>query len=147
MNQVQWFLQQWRTPGQLQDLLQIAASWCQVSISFGVSFLTDVESPAPHFESALLKSIREFLKHINGRFELDHNHVPPAQRINDQHVMQTVVERMTDVKEIVMVSCARLCLKIIAMSDMANAAGDKLDVNICYDKGGNWSSKCTLPFV
>ena len=83
INQVQWFLQQWRTPGQLQDLLHVAVSWCQTSIGFGVSFLTDVNTPAPHFESALLKAMREFLKHIDGGLELEHDHVPLTQRIND----------------------------------------------------------------
>ena len=61
--------------------------------------------------------------------------------------MQMVVEQMTDVKEIMMANHVRLCLKIVAMSDMANAAGDRLDVNVCYDRGRNWSSECTLPFI
>ena len=141
MNQIQWFLQHWRIPGQLQDSLHVAASWCQASIGFGVSFLTDAHSPAPHFESAFLKSIREFLKHINGRFELDCDHVPPTQRMNDSCLMQTAVEKMTDAKEIILTNCARVCLKIVTVSDVTNAAGDTLDMNLCNDAGDVRTSK------
>ena len=87
------------------------------------------------------------MRHIDGGLKLDYDHVPPTQRINDQHVMKIVVEKMTVVKEIVVVNHVRLHLKIIAMSDMANAAGDKLDVTMCCNRGGNWSSKCTSPFI
>ena len=55
--------------------------------------------------------------------------------------------KMTGVKEIVLVNHVRLHLKIMTMSDVANTAGDELDMNICYDKGGKWSSECALPFV
>ena len=71
MNVTQFFLQQWRTPGQLNDLLHVAASWCQANMGFRTSFLNDVETKAPHFESRFLKMIRDFLKCTNGRIELD----------------------------------------------------------------------------
>ena len=54
---------------------------------------------------------------------------------------------MTDTSEIVMTNCVRLCLKIVTVSDMTNAAGDELDVNTCNDEGDTWSSECTLPFI
>ena len=58
---MQWFLQQWQTPGQLHDSLEIVMLWCQVSVGFGVSFLSDVNTPASHFESVFLKAMQDFL--------------------------------------------------------------------------------------
>ena len=68
---MQWFLQQWHTPGQLNNLLHVAVSWCQVNMGFSASFLSDAETKAPHFEFKFLKTIRDFLKCMKGRMETD----------------------------------------------------------------------------
>ena len=54
---------------------------------------------------------------------------------------------MTDAKDIILTNCVCVCLKIITVSDMTNAAGDELDMSLCNDVGDTWSSKCELPFV
>ena len=107
---MQWFLQQWRTPGQLHDLLEIATSWCQVNIGFSVSFLNDPNEKAPHFESAFLKTIRDFMKHMNDRLEMHKDHVPPPQQINNQHLMDTMVEKIECNKKVTLMNCTLECV-------------------------------------
>ena len=104
-NMMQFFLQQWQTPGQLNDLLHVAVSWCQVNTGFGTSFLTNVETKAPHFESKFLKTIRDFLKCMNGRIESDWDHVPKTQCKNNQHLMDTTVQQLFTDTEMTQINC------------------------------------------
>ena len=143
----QFFLQQWRTPGQSNDLLHAAVLWCQANVGFGTSFLTDVETKAPHFESKFLKTIRDFLKHAKGRIELDWDHAPKTQCKNDQHLMDMMVQQSFTDAETTQMNCARVHLKMMTTADMATVNRKKLDHRLCNGHDGPWTSEIKMPFI
>jgi len=80
VSQITTFLRHWRSPSQAGTLLKIAVVWTQLSAGTSVSFLEDVDTPLPHLEVKWLPSLRSYLKHIHGNFELDETFVQPLQR-------------------------------------------------------------------
>jgi hypothetical protein len=90
--QVTAFIKYWRSPCQAGKLLRHATAWAQYAIGTSVSFLTDVETPLPHLEAKWLASIRQYLRLVSGRIELDNDYVPKLERINDRHIMDLVIQ-------------------------------------------------------
>jgi hypothetical protein len=66
IGQVHLFMQHWRTKTTAGKLLRCAVEWAQYCIGTSIPFLEDVTTNLlPHFESKWLKSLREYLAHIN----------------------------------------------------------------------------------
>ena len=68
--QVQAFIKYWRTPSQAGKLLRVAVAWTQLAIGTGTSFLSDPTTEIPQMEVNCLKSLRYYLNHIGGSFQL-----------------------------------------------------------------------------
>ena len=134
--QVTCFLKHWRLPAtQLGKLLRIAVAWFQAALGTGVSFLTDTETPLPHFESKWLRSLRLFLSHCDASLTLDNSHVPELQREGDTHIMDTVLasNRFTST-QICKINYCRLYLQAMTLSDICVADGTRLDSEFFFGR-------------
>lgn len=124
VGQIQYLVKHWTStlkPGLTQ---RIAVAWAQTSLGVGWSFLENVTTPLPHFESEWLRVLRNFLKSINGRMRLDDAQVPKTQRVNDTYIMDHVLaSKEFSAREICRINYCHLFLQVITVSDITNASG------------------------
>ena len=131
--QLKLFITSWRTPKTHSgQLLRIAVSWAQYCTGTGRSIFKDVTTPLPHLESQWLKSLRTYLKDINGWLEIGTNTVPELQREHDSFIMDAVLDPAAKFqpKEIKMVNYCRMHLRVLTVADIANAAGNRIDADM-----------------
>jgi hypothetical protein len=140
--QILTFLKNWRTDTEAGRLLQIAVSWNQLHLGTSSCFLQDITSSLPHMPGRWLKSLRHFLAHINGSFELDNSFLPPPQQQHDKYIMDLVLKSAAfSDPEIKQINYCRLYLKAITLSDTCNADGSTLDCSMLTGSPSTTSSK------
>ena len=74
------------------QLLRIAVAWAQFNAGISAGIFDDVWTQLPHLESRLLASLRDYLRTIDARLELDTHFVPEKQRENDSYIMDHVLD-------------------------------------------------------
>ena len=123
------FIKYWRSPCQGGKLLRIAVAWTQLNLGTSRSFLQDTATRLPHMESKWLKSLRDYLKYVNGSIEIDQTYIPTLERVHDFFIMDAILDshRFSD-KEIQQINYCRLYLQAITISDLTQANGTKLDL-------------------
>jgi hypothetical protein len=126
--QVTSFLKYWRSPSQAGKLLRIAVAWTQYTVGTSISFLTDTTTPLPHMEVKWLKSLRDYLRYIQGTIQLDNKYIPGLERAHDHHIMDAILHshKFTP-QEIKQLNHCRLYLQAVTISDITTAKGDQLD--------------------
>jgi hypothetical protein len=128
IGQIQYLMKHWTSTLDIGRAQRIAVSWAQMHTGIGWSIFLDVETTLPHFqESHWLRSMRSFLKSIQGSICLDHLYVPSLQRTHDSHIMDHVLSsgqfRPIEVRAI---NYCRLYLQAVTVSDITNATGTRL---------------------
>ena len=83
VGQLQLFVKHWSSSMEIGRLLRVAVSRAQLNVGVSYSVFENVTSYLPHFESKWLKSVRQFLRTIQGKLRLDTPFVPEIQRVND----------------------------------------------------------------
>ena len=90
--QILIFLKNWQADTQASRLLCIAVSWTQLYLGTSFCCLQDTTTPLPHMPGRWLKLLRSFLATIDGALELDHQFLPPTQRLDDMYLMNLVLQ-------------------------------------------------------
>jgi hypothetical protein len=127
VGQLQFFVKHWSHRTEPGCLLRIAVAWAQLNVGVGFSIFNDVVTSLPHFESEWLRSVRDFLRIVQGRLRLDSAFVPEIQRVNDSFIMDHVLERGDFTrKELRKINYCQLYLQAITVSDISNATGTTL---------------------
>jgi hypothetical protein len=81
------FIKHWRTDSIISNTLKIAVQWAQWQSGHQRSIFSDVKFPIPYLKCRWLKSLREFLRTINGEIILDASLVAQPERSGDIHIM------------------------------------------------------------
>jgi hypothetical protein len=140
VGQLQYFVKHWSHQTEPGSLLHIAVAWAQLNVGVGFSIFNDVVTSLPHFESEWLRSVRDFLRIVQGRLRLDVSFVPEIQRVNNSFIMDHVLERGDFThKEVRKINYCRLYLQAITVSDISNATGNTLMPGITYGEYTLWS--------
>ena len=141
---VHQFIRHWRSDSNISKLLRITVSWCQLSLGTGISMFDD-QRDLLHFESKWLRFIRNFLRHINGRFELDNAYVVPIQREGDVHLMDIIIDsKQFSKNQINQLNYCRMFLSVYTLSDITKSNGLWLHQEFVDGKPINSSHECDL---
>ena len=126
--QVMAFIKYWRSPCQAGQLLRHATAWAQYAIGTSVSFLIDVHTALPHMEAKWLASLRNYLRTLSARIEVDNTYIPNIERTHDRHIMDMVLHsNQFTPKDIRLINYCRLYLQVVTLSDITTADGIELD--------------------
>ncbi|MEM7284523.1 MAG: hypothetical protein AAF438_23235, partial [Pseudomonadota bacterium] len=148
IGQVLSFLRHWRQDTQASTLLRIAVSWAQYAVGTGRFFLQDVGTPLPHLEACWLASLRRFLAHIQGGFEVDDPSILPLQRQHDVYLMDDIIRsnRFTNA-EIKQLNYCRMFLQVLTLADLTDASGNVIDSTKITGDPSLMSSRTSLHHV
>ena len=145
VSQITTFLRHWRSPSQAGTLLKIAVSWTQLSAGTSVSFLEDADTPLSHLEVKWLPSLRSYLKHIHGYFELHETFVQPLQRLDDSYIMDHIINSQRfSPAQLHLLNCCRKYLQVTTISDITLPDGIQLEPNFELGNHSQTSPKCRL---
>jgi hypothetical protein len=140
VGQLQFFVKHWSHPTDPGLLLRVAVAWAQLNSGVCYSIFQDVVSPLPHLESRWLRSVRDFLRLIQGTLRLDRPSIPEIQRVNDSFIMDHVLERGNfSSKDIQRINYCRLYYQAVTVSDISNASGTSLCPGIRIGEYTFWS--------
>ena len=125
--QVRHFLKHWRSNTVVSKMLRITVSWAQWQAGVSYSILTKVDDKLSYMDSRWVKSLRQFLHHINGAFTLDDAYVPDPERQGDEYIMEVAASsgEFTDADLQVLNYC-RMYLHVTTISEICNASGTKI---------------------
>jgi hypothetical protein len=128
VGQIQYLLKHWTSTLDIGTAQRIPVAWAQMHTGVGWSVFLDVETPLPQFrESHWLRSLRSFLKSINGSIRLYHTYIPPLQHQHDSYIMDHVLSSgFFKEAEIRCINYCRLYLQAVTVSDITDATGTRL---------------------
>lgn len=89
--QLTHFLRLWRSDTKLGSTLKISLAWAQLQSGMSFSILEHPLTPIPPVDTKWIKSLRNFLVHINGAIRVHRTFVYPSQRTNDVHLMDVAM--------------------------------------------------------
>ena len=136
VGQVQYFFKHWTSQLPPGKALRIAMSWAQMHTGVGWPILQDVSTNLPQFdESHWLRSLRLFLRSIQGQLRLDNPYIPSLQREHDSYIMDHVLQsKQFTNKQIQSINYCRLYLQAVTVSDITNASGNRIFSGILQGK-------------
>jgi hypothetical protein len=122
-------LKSWRINQSHQGkLVRVALQWAQYCVGTGRAILEDTTTSLPHLESEWITSLRNYLRIINGKIQVDQTGVPPHMRENDQYLMDIVIQQQKyKPHQIKRINYCRLYLNVTTVSEITNARGDMID--------------------
>ena len=125
--QIKHFIKHWRTNTIISRTLRIAVLWAQWQTGLDRSLLDDTTSPIPHLECRWIKSLRAFLRDIQGRFIVDLQLAPIPERKFDIYIMRYAMEcgEFND-EDLRIINYCRLYLHVTTVSELFNAAGTRI---------------------
>ncbi|KAG7361856.1 reverse transcriptase RNA-dependent DNA polymerase [Nitzschia inconspicua] len=126
--QVELILKHLRTPSGINDHLRIALAWTQRLSGTSYSILENPDNPLPHLETVFFPSVRAYLTATNSKFQLQEKHCTPLQRVNDTHIMDTVLSsHIFTPAQIRQINYCRLYLQVHTIADLGTAGGTHMD--------------------
>ena len=125
-------------------LLWISVVWFQLSVGVDFPVFQNVTTKLPHAESLWLSSVRDFLRTINGSFQLNPTYVPEKPRDGDTFIMDHIIESTWfSNREIRVLNWCRLYLQAVFISDLSNGRGTHLDQQMYKGMIGHSKSSIT----
>jgi hypothetical protein len=126
--QLQFMFKHWTSQLPLRSFLRIAVTWAHLLTGVSYSIFYKVHSILPHFdESHWLRSLRNFLRTVNGRLSFEDPFIPPIQRKHDSYIMDHVLaSNEFKPHKIRSINYCQLYLQAVTISDIANASGTRI---------------------
>ena len=122
--QIKQFVKHWRTHTIVSRTLQIAVLWAQWQAGIDQPILEDIQSPIPYLECRWIKSLREFLRKIEGQIIVDIPIVPPPERQSDIYIMRYAMEcGLFSDDDLKIINYCRLYLHVTTVSELFSVDG------------------------
>ena len=113
-------------------------AWAQYCVGTGTPILGDNSTSFPHFKSNWISSVRIYLGAIDGTLELKDTFIPQLQRESDRFIMDLVLDfGQFKPHQIRMINYCRLFLRVVTVSDIANATGTAIDKGMYQGKASS----------
>ena len=91
LQQVTYFLRQWRLQSFVGRLFRCVIAWLQVAVGVSYPILEYPKRDLPHMEALWISSMRMFLGSTDTMLRLDDPYVPPRQREHDDYLMDLIL--------------------------------------------------------
>jgi len=133
--QLQPLLTSLRSDGIEHKLALIALSWAQFLAGTNEPIFENVKLSLPHLAPMKwIPAIRDFLASINGTLEMSINFVPELQRENDCFLMTQAGLLSFSPTQMLLLNACRLYLGVTFLSDITNAQGTEIRIEILQGK-------------
>jgi exonuclease III len=129
IGQIKRFMRYWRQPEtSIGKLLRITLAWTQNMIGTSAPYFQETNQQLPHDESKWMKSVRQALNTMNGKFRLDNEYLITGERDRDTHLMDEILQsKMFTPTEINQLNYCRLYLNVTTIADITMPNGRNLD--------------------
>jgi hypothetical protein len=142
VQQVSYFLRQWRLQSAVGKMFKCVLAWLQVSVGVSYAVLEHPSRELPHCEALWMSSMRACLSNTDSSIQLDDPGVPPRQREGDVYIMDLIIAaNHYSNAEIRKLNYCRLFVDAITVADLATPCGTRLDMEKAQGRPGQYSSR------
>jgi hypothetical protein len=90
--------------------------------------------PLKYLDNNWMKELRDFVINTNSKISIQRIWCPQIKRVNDKLIMEEILKLNRSNRELEIINYWRLYLKVQTLSDITNAAGDKLSYRFMSSK-------------